>query len=582
MSRAPSARTIWLHGFVPLTVLALYLVSSSFFYSWLLPEYSKSVNAVFVDRAWKFVLAAAGVAYLIFIVKLRKTRGDRPALGDATEQVRPLDFILILLPLAPVVQYILNNQDVLSPLGSLYVLAVFAVFSVLFIAVIPTVLGAVGSTKTLMLLGVAFAFAITNMSSLSARQAWFQEGSLLIQLAVLGGVFAAGRLLYSNHVSRKFMYVFVVIFFVSGMVLQFGPGDSGKATPADIYRDNELAQLVGSRRPSSAPNIYLLVYESYVTNETMLAYGIDNSAQEEYLEQVGFRLYPHTYSIAGATISTMSRVLNACTEYYGHQRSGTSGAGAVQNLLKRFGYETYGIFSSDYMFRGIGSSYNFSFPMVVAVPSAQSPLVAAILMGEFRFDVDLEFDAPSRQDFLEEKASTFAHVPDAPRFIYVHDPFPGHSQNSGVCLPNETELYEAGLLEANRRMRQDVEALLNNDPTAIIIVAGDHGPYLTKNCTSTGRHYDMSEVSRLDIQDRYGTFLAIKWPDESFSRYDDITVLQDLFPAIFAYLFEDDGLLMAKVEPNTLEHSRISGAQVKNGIIYGGINDGEPLFLSGG
>ena len=64
-------------------------------------------------------------------------------------------------------------------------------------------------------------------------------------------------------------------------------------------------------------------------------------------------------------------------------------------------------------------------------------------------------------------------------------------------------------------------------------------------------------------------------------KYDDITVLQDLFPAIFAYLFEDEKILEAKVAPRTIENETIIGAAVNNGIIIGGINDGEPLFLEG-
>ncbi len=111
-------------------------------------------------------------------------------------------------------------------------------------------------------------------------------------------------------------------------------------------------------------------------------------------------------------------------------------------------------------------------------------------------------------------------------------------------------------------------------------MAGDHGPYLTKNCIGTGDDYDISEISRHDVQDRFGTFLAIKWPVEKSSGYDDISVLQDMFPAIFAYLFEDERLLDAKVESLTLRNEVISGVSVRNGIINGGINDGEALFIN--
>jgi hypothetical protein len=127
-------------------------------------------------------------------------------------------------------------------------------------------------------------------------------------------------------------------------------------------------------------------------------------------------------------------------------------------------------------------------------------------------------------------------------------------------------------------MRQDLALILEHDPEAIVIISGDHGPYLTKNCYITGNEYDISEITRLDIQDRYGTFLAIKWPSADFEAYDEITVLQDLFPVIFAYMYEDQGLLRSKVEPITSDEIRISSAKVSNGIIVGGVDDGEPLF----
>src|SRR3990170_8981881 len=112
-------------------------------------------------------------------------------------------------------------------------------------------------------------------------------------------------------------------------------------------------------------------------------------------------------------------------------------------------------------------------------------------------------------------------------------------------------------------MQEDLDLLLENDPEAIIIIAGDHGPYLTKNCDSTGKgDYDLSEITRQDIQDRFGTFLAIRWPSDNFDTYDDIIVLQDVFPSIFAYVFQDAKLLEAKVRPEIIQIEKISGASV--------------------
>jgi hypothetical protein len=147
-----------------------------------------------------------------------------------------------------------------------------------------------------------------------------------------------------------------------------------------------------------------------------------------------------------------------------------------------------------------------------------------------------------------------------------------------TCGSSEVEEYRTDVMTANHEMRQDIQAIFEGDPNSIIVVAGDHGPRLTKTCEATVPAYDISEISRLDIQDRFGTFLAIRWPSPDFEAYDEITVLQDLFPAVFAYLFEDTTLLQARPDPVTVEWYMISGAKVVDGVIVGGVDDGKPLF----
>lgn len=415
------------------------------------------------------------------------------------------------------------------------------------------------------------------MALLSDYFAWFKTGNYIIQAVIFGTVFIVTGLFYSTKY-QKTLHFLLALIFVSNTTTQLlaqGYGMEGK--PPSI-EEHKVISFTQGRIPPVTPNIYLLVYDAYVSNETMLSYGIDNRFQEEYLIANGFTIYPHTYSVATSSIETMSRVLNVSTELFGKSRRGVSGDGIVQNKLKDLGYETYGIFPSDFFFRGIGSSYDVTYPVAI---SPQNILVNAILMGEFRSDIG--FNKTTEEQFTETKEIILEGVIKEPAFIYAHSNLPDHSQNSGVCLPDETDLFKLRLARANFEMRQDINSITQNDPLAIVIVAGDHGPYLTKNCSRTGgaNGYHISEISRQDIQDRYGTFLAIKWPTADFTRYDDITVLQDLFPVIFAYLFEDEKVLESKIEPATLQKERISGASVQNGIIVGGINDGESLFISG-
>src|SRR5690606_14420676 len=106
-------------------------------------------------------------------------------------------------------------------------------------------------------------------------------------------------------------------------------------------------------------------------------------------------------------------------------------------------------------------------------------LINGILMGEFRFD--LGFAQASRADFVDTKQRIFEGDSTDPRFIYMHSGLPGHSQFSGACRADETEQYAERLELANNEMREDIQRITEHDPAGIIIVAGDHGPYLTKN-----------------------------------------------------------------------------------------------------
>ncbi|MEN8005756.1 MAG: hypothetical protein ABFS42_02025 [Candidatus Krumholzibacteriota bacterium] len=557
-----------------LLIPAIYCLLFSQFLKWLLPGTETNVNAVFVSYTWKIFFLASLGAYPLFlaICKIRKTAIN--VIERRKDKISVADTILILLPLTPVVQYVVNNQDILSVSGSLAVIAAMAAFSIILVLLIPALFSIVGSPRPLALFGMAYAFTITNMASLTAHSKWFERGELKIQFALFVSVFMVALLLY-NIVGRKFTHFVVGLFFVANSVNGLISVDRNDGNFVSDPVENKITELIADRRPLTTPNIYFLVYDAYVGSETMNGYGIDNSAQEAYLTKQGFQFYPHAYSISASSIPTISRIFNVSRSLHAQPRKAVSGDGHALRLLQEFGYKTHGLFWSDYFFQNVGSHYDSSFPEPAA---PEWMLVKAIFMGEFRFDSPS--DNPPRQEFLERKVAVFENNGSKPKFVYIHDDHPGHSQNSGICLPDETDRFIKRLKVANAEMKRNVDLIRRADPEAIVIVAGDHGPYLTKNCTGTRGDYDIAEISRLDLQDRYGTFLAIKWPDEKFEKYDDIVIIQDLFPVIFSFLFEDDSFLSTKMTPITGSASiTTSGAEVRYGLIRGGIHDGEPIFL---
>ena len=555
---------------IPLVVLSLYLLLASLG----LPA---GVNDTFATRSARFfVPVSILVIGVVALVRFGRGRGLQVS-SARREGLTKSDLILLLLPLTPVVQYILRNEDILSWAEALAVIGFFALLASVPIFVVPALLRNTAAARPVMYLGLAFMFLLTSMASLSRQFAWHESGSLRIQLALFAGIWLFSWLLWRLRL-EGLLHIAIAAWFVSTLVVGFVPDEDPSADVDQGRHENELVERIGSSRPKLAPNIYLLVYDSYVANETMLAYGIDNHDHERFLEELGFKLYPSTYSVGASTMTSMSRVLESSLEFIGDGRRAVAGHGAVNGLLEGLGYQTYGVFPAEFFFRGTTPGYDYSFPEIA---SPTKVLIEAILEGEFRFNIG--FDEFTREQFLRERNSIFSGGSEQPRFVYTHSDLPGHSETmSGVCLPNEVQLFGERLVKANQEMREDLGRIIENDPGAIVIVAGDHGPRLTKNCIATGNDYEIGEITRLDIQDRYGTFLAIRWPSADSELYDEITVLQDVFPAVFAYMFDDPGLLAARVEPVTREAGNTSGAKVEDGVIVGGMDDGEPLFAGGG
>ena len=564
--------------FIPLLLLTLYFGIYKVCASIINIE---GVNTVFTSRTLNYLLALTSMV-LVTLIFVRIKSKEKILLGHEKLDFNPRTFLLILLPLTPVVQYIVTNSGILSSTDVILILLFFVLFSLFFIILIPIAISSLSSFNTLAAIGIAFATTITSMAMLSKQFYWYFGGSLKIQLLYLFVLYGLAWL-FLHLKDQKVVYFIVLFFFIANTSFQIINKVQPDRGNTQSVIDQKMNMLVSKHTLVRNPNVYLLIFDSYVGSETLLSYGIDNSAQENFLSENGFKIYPKTYSTGAATLETMRAVYQLSPDYFGESRSGVSGDGIVQKTFSDNGYKTVGIFEGDYFFKGAFPSYDETFPSYdETIPKYVNTqfkyVITAILIGEFRFD--LEFTKQTHQDFVNLKETFFKNASDEKLFVYAHSGLPNHSQNSGACLANETELYEERIMRANEEMTKDVETLLKADPEAIIIIAGDHGPYLTKNCYYTGSHYSTDEIDRLDLQDRFGAFLAIRWPDNGYTDFDQITVIQDLFPVVFSYLFDSNDFMDLRVAPISDSPSSASGAYIDNGIIQGGVNDQEPLFLS--
>lgn len=538
------------------------------------------VNPGFVSDLTAVSLGAVLIFGLVFLIL--RFRSSEHRIEQTVRALTPVKYVLIsLIPLSPVIRYLIANREIASLLDIVTVFLAFLGFIVVLTAAIPYLLSRYASGRILLSTANAFCFTILNMASISQTLNWFEEGSTIIQIGLFILAFVVTWILLG--LKRNDLTFVILAFIVGGGVIQFLFDEGGQSEPQnkEIVAERSALTTVNSREPVLKPNIYFLVYDSYVPNEVMLNYGIDNNVQESYLVEQGFTLYPKTYSVGSYSLASMNAVLNVSADVDGQSRIGVDGNGVIQKLFRSLDYRTIGIFGTDYFFRGLDNDpgYDFYTPQS-QVLSTYELLTTAIWMGEFRFDLGLESIPQLEYASLKREAFINTSMNSADTtFIYSHSILPGHSQNSGVCLPDEIENYADKLKTANEEMTQDISTILASDPDAIIIVAGDHGPYLTKNCTSLGEVYLSTAVDRVDLQDRYGSFLAIRWPSNDYNEYDQITVLQDIFPAILAWMYRDESILDLRIPPVTITDNVTAGVGINNGIIMGGANDGEPLYL---
>ena len=407
----------------------------------------------------------------------------------------------------------------------------------------------------------------------SVRQISFVLAFLLI--SVFFGLF----------IKQKKTLMFVGIIFLSANlgVSVFGQEKDESTHGVESGQKSAIALHTENKTIKYNPDVFILVYDSYSNQETMEGYGYDNQKQIDYLLDDGFSIYDGTYSIGGSSIVSMAHMLEAQSIDSGNEEMRRMVAGASSSYVsfKENDYFMQSVQTSDYMTKDHIPKHDFSFPEANNSIAAHRIIIDAVIEGEFRFDA--EFSYTTYDDFVGAKKHALSYKTDKSKFLYSHSDFPGHSQNSGVLRPDESELHFGGLDVANIEMRNDIETIRSMNRDAIIIIAGDHGPYLTKNGIGLVGDYDISEVTAFDIQDRYGTFLAISWPDNEAHKNYDIMTIQDVIPAVISYMY-DDVELYEKLRMNSslIYTNIISGANVDNRIVVGGMDDGKPLFQVNG
>ena len=266
--------------FINLLIMFAMLLSYLLFASRFLPE---GINSVFVSSIWMWVLVLLTVVFLMLLIFVSALKEKPFKKLKSLERFQAQDAILLMLPITPVVQYLILNQNTLKVTDFIIILIFFIGLAFIVSLVVPWLLSIAGSRTVLMSVGLSLTYVLLNMSALASNFNWHLAGDLPIQSSIF--IVITAFLLFLYKLDRKKTYWVVACFFLFNTamtivkIMNDQPEIAGaNATIPTIYSS------VDGKRIKSTPDIFLLVYESYSNQETMLHYGFDNSAQIQFLK----------------------------------------------------------------------------------------------------------------------------------------------------------------------------------------------------------------------------------------------------------------------------------------------------------
>ncbi len=401
--------------------------------AYLLPE---GINEVFTERTWEYFLILTVVLAASFAVFSRMCKNRAIINIGKIEKVLVHELIYILIPLTPIIQYMISNREMLTISSSILIILFFGILSFVLCVGIPVLLSFTASRHILISAGTAFLYLLLSMVSLSAKYGWHNKGSLKIQMLVFLSAFII--LAFSKYLPKKIFISAVLLnllinsftFFYTAETVNKAQNNTGEITVGSELVNKEIKKL---------NDIFLFVYESYADYETVKHYGFDNKAQLEYLEEKGFNIYPGIYSLGTPSIPSISNVFNINSNVH-YNREYIIGGGNVHKILKTKGYKSYGVFQNDYFFRGMGPDkikYDYLFPAPLPLKEDKL-LIKTILAGEFNDEVSLE--GVGTESYVNEKQKIIKSDFQYPIIFYTHNPKPGHGPSAGV-LPAEVDKY---------------------------------------------------------------------------------------------------------------------------------------------
>ncbi len=285
------------------------------------------------------------------------------------------------------------------------------------------------------------------------------------------------------------------------------------------------------------PNLYFVSFDAMAPRALLKKYlGLETTKFHDLFD-VNFRRFPNFFANAVKTKNSLNTVLALDVDAYAAQRKELSAMGYdpdpqlfsgrnpsnLLGILHGNGYETTSIYRDGHFGREKGKYIN---NYVIS----SNEIVCSLLDAAIR---DFSFwgycllagkgvDMLSRQALSVERI-TKVNADDKPQFVMAHLYAPGHTDKSfRYDDAEQIEAFRRGYIKRSERAARYLDLIIRhleeNDPGAILLVYGDHGPFLSQRL-------QFADDPEFFFQDHYGILggvyprdMCAGWFDEASSQ----------------------------------------------------------------
>jgi hypothetical protein len=358
-------------------------------------------------------------------------------------------------------------------------------------------------------------------------------------------------------------FIYILLFFVN---------DFEKNPSVEQYgKKGQIPEDLAGLELKDSVGIYLFMHDGFPHKDFAEYMNLPNyNDLMDVFKQNDFKIYD-VYSMKNFTLGTMSSVFSMVTdpemkskkELSSWRRGVVSGNSISNLLLQKNGYSTgiYGVLGKD--LSDGDNLYNFStFNKNDLSTHSQykNNVLKRISAGNLNSMVGVGGFSRSLKSLAEFSQN------DSEKMFAWGTGCPGHSTMGALgTTEREMQKYIPNYNKCLAYMKEEIEMAAKSN--AIIIFMSDHGPWLMDGGQKFPANYDFNKTDYMKFRDVFGALMAIRFPDkEKAEKYDmDFNVTQDLFPIIFAYLFDSEIPLKYKVQNTEL---RIGPHKFDKGVFY--------------